>query len=151
MRRITAAIALAFALSACTPAQMAWYSAFHDAGGDAAAAIDATVAQYAAERDAATAGRLCVDWYDYAIEVGFTPEQWAEPISRIMWRESRCNPGAVGPTDDWGIMQIHGPWVGALCSAGIACSRAELLDPSVNLRAAFYVYGVQGWRAWMAY
>jgi hypothetical protein len=48
-------------------------------------------------------------------------------------------------------MQIHGPWVGSLCGAGIACTRSELLDPETNLRAAMFVYGEQGWGAWATY
>jgi soluble lytic murein transglycosylase-like protein len=141
--------ALAITAAACTPSQFLRYVDAVMTGHEAEA--KAAVAIYEAERADATAGRPCAEWYDVALSAGFTADQWREPISRVMHRESMCDPGAVGPTDDWGLMQIHGPWVGSLCGAGIACTRAELLDPETNLRAAMFVYGAQGWGAWTTY
>lgn len=68
----------------------------------------------------------------------------------VIERESRCQPGAVNATsDDWGLTQIHAPiWLDDLCSAAIACSRSDLLDPATNLDAAAYVWAVQGADAW---
>lgn len=152
MKRIAPSVVMAVVLTvltACTPSQFLRYVDAVMSGHEAEA--KAAAAQYEADRDAATAGRSCPEWYDVAISAGFTPDQWKEPISRIMARESHCNPSAIGPTNDWGLMQIHGPWTGALCQAGIACSRQELLDPETNLKAAFFVYGAQGWGAWTTY
>lgn len=79
------------------------------------------------------------------------PEGLLRTMLTLAHRESRCDPTAVGPTDDWGLWQIHGPWVGALCRAQIACTRQELLNPQVNAYAAAYVLGVQGLSAWATY
>jgi len=142
--------ALAITAAACTPSQYLRYVDAVMTGHETDA--KAAVALYEAERADATAGRPCAEWYDVATSAGFNAEQWRYPISTvIMPRESHCNPGAIGPTDDWGLMQIHGSWVRALCGAGIACSRQELLDPETNLKAAFFVYGAQGWGAWSTF
>jgi len=74
-----------------------------------------------------------------------------EAMLFVIERESRCQPGAIGPTDDWGLTQIHAPvWLADLCSAGVACSRWDLLDPGTNLDAAAFVYAAQGPAAWSA-
>jgi Lysozyme like domain len=150
-RRLLGVIgALALLAAACTPSQ---YLRYVDAvmNGHEVEAKAAAV-QYETDRAVSTSGLPCAEWYDVAISAGFTPDQWRYPIaSVIMPRESHCNPSAIGPTDDWGLMQIHGTWVGALCNAGIACSRQELLDPETNLKAAFLVYGAQGWSAWSTF
>lgn len=70
----------------------------------------------------------------------------------VIERESRCQPGAVNSASgDYGLTQIHASlWLPALCRAGIACTRLELLSAGRNLDAARYVFGVQGWAAWAA-
>lgn len=144
---VAAVVIMAGSTAACTPSQFLRYVDAVMNGHEAEA--KAAVADYEATRAEATAGRPCAEFYDVAISAGFTPDDWKYPIAAvIMPRESRCNPSAVGPTDDWGLMQIHGTWVGALCGAGIACSRQELLDPETNLKAAKFVHGAQGWGAW---
>jgi hypothetical protein len=70
-------------------------------------------------------------------------------VDRIAWRESRCRADAWSSSRDAGAMQIHHRWIGwGLCRAGIACRVDELFDLDVNLRAAAYVFAVQGPDAW---
>jgi hypothetical protein len=72
-----------------------------------------------------------------------------ERFDYIIWRESRCNPHVVNHSSgSLGLTQIMPMWVDDLCRAGIACSRADLLDADVNLAAARYVLDVQGIGAW---
>lgn len=41
-------------------------------------------------------------------------KEWdSEIVAALMWRESRCSPFAVSPTNDWGLLQIN-----ATCWAG---------------------------------
>ncbi|HVE28362.1 MAG TPA: transglycosylase SLT domain-containing protein [Sporichthya sp.] len=150
MKRIVATAGLVLALTGCTTSQ---YLRYVDAvmNGHEAEAKEAAL-QYEADRADATEGRPCAEWYDDAISAGFTPTEWRSPISTvIMPRESHCQPEAIGPTDDWGLMQIHGTWVPALCRAGIACNRRDLLDPETNMLAARFVFEAQGWQAWATY
>jgi hypothetical protein len=53
-------------------------------------------------------------------------------------------------TGDAGLTQIHElAWLGRLCAADVACTRADLLDPQINLRAARFVYlTAGGWSPW---
>jgi len=92
------------------------------------------------------AGLPCVQWYDEAIAAGWTDAQWREPVARIMWAESRCNPSAYnGASGVAGLMQIHPLW-----RADSVCD-VDLYDPYLNLRCALHVYDVQGWQAWVTY
>lgn len=92
----------------------------------------------------------CAQWAGADRLAGFTETELPTMLT-LEWRESHCLPWAVGPTDDWGKAQIHGSWIGALCAAQIACTRAELLNPQTNARAARYVFERQGWTAWATY
>lgn len=139
-------ICLAFVvlLTACTPTQLARYWAAKAEGGEVAAQADAAAQEYLAVKAQATAGRPCAEWYDYAIEAGFTPEQWMEPISRIMYRESHCIPTADNPTSSaLGLMQHLRFWAER---CGIPYE--TLVDPATSLRCAFVTYQQQGWGAW---
>lgn len=56
-------------------------------------------------------------------------------MTDIAWRESRCTPGAVSPTSDFGLLQMHRPlndpffW-----RAG--CDPTRALEPACNVSAA---------------
>ncbi len=54
----------------------------------------------------------------------------------ICQAESGGNPNAVGPTNDYGLMQLH---------------NMAILDPSQNIAAAYRKYQLQGWNAWTSY
>ena len=145
MRRITAVIALVLGLSACTPTQYARYLAAIPVIGQETA--DQVAADYFAQKAAAIEGRPCAEWYDLAIEAGFTPEQWREPVSRIMWGESRCNPLADSPISSArGLMQ-HLSWWAPRCGG----TYEDLHDPTFSLRCAYKTYQDQGWGAWSAF
>lgn len=58
-------------------------------------------------------------------------------MSRIMWRESRCQPDATSRTADSGLLQINRVnhrWLSSRLGAKV--DRQWLLDPSNNIRAA---------------
>lgn len=116
-----------FGLSACDPSDLA--RAFY------------------LNRDPATPV-ACRAWVGSTRKAGWSEDQ-IPTVHLLMSRESRCDPLAVNHrSGDWGLMQIHHTWIGALCANGIACSLRDLLQPDVNLAAARYVFRVQGWRAW---
>ena len=89
----------------------------------------------------------CEQWRQLANEVGIDNATFNR-FSPIMWRESRCNPGAVNyRSGDYGLMQIHCAG-GANWCARIGVSRSEMLDPTTNLKAALFVLDHQGMSAW---
>jgi soluble lytic murein transglycosylase-like protein len=69
----------------------------------------------------------------------------------LIWQESRCDPAAVNASSGaLGLAQIMPFWLADLCQAGIACTTDDLLQADLNLDAAVYVFGLQGWSAWSA-
>ena len=73
-------------------------------------------------------------------------------LVRIASCESLHNPRAVGPTDDWGLFQIHGKWVDEWgLPRHVAATREELLNPYRNGLAAAYIYRIQGLDAWVCW
>jgi soluble lytic murein transglycosylase-like protein len=93
----------------------------------------------------------CRDYVDLARSVGF-PKSERGNIRRIMYRESRCRPDAINWADphgaSWGLMQINASNLGYLTRQGIADDRYDLLNPRVNMRAAFALWDLYGWRPW---
>jgi hypothetical protein len=87
----------------------------------------------------------CAQWYDEAIAAGFSDSQWPT-VDRVMYGESRCQPGAVSPAGARGLMQIMPMWADD-CGG----TRADLFSPSFNLACARHVLRVQGWTAWDVY
>jgi hypothetical protein len=83
----------------------------------------------------------CPQWWGLALEVGWPAEQMAT-LDYIMHRESRCDPGAVGPY--WrgkhalGLTQLLG-W---------ACPPDGCLDPRSNLTKALDLWRLSGWHPW---
>ena len=152
MKRLALVLGLVILMSGCTLSQQLQFwaaktqvEATEDPADDAA--LKAGVEAYLATKAAATEGRPCAQWYDYAIEAGFTPEQWMEPVSRIMYRESHCNPNADNPESSaLGLMQHLRFWADR---CGI--SYEALTDPATSLRCAFVTYQQQGWQAWVTY
>jgi len=127
LRRSWAILGAVLALSACTPDLDALVAWVHDR-----------------EAAAAAAGAPCPIYADDLAWRGL-PEHFLAVIER----ESRCQPTAVNAgSGALGLTQIMPLWLDALCAAGIACTRAELLDPLTNLDAAALVYAEQGPGAW---
>lgn len=105
----------------------------------------------------------CGEWYEPAVAIGWPEEEW--PIlSKVLYRESRCQPDAYNGSDpasgSRGLLQINGYWcrpskwteAGWLQDRGVLSACDELYDPVVNLRAGLliWLYGEQkhgcGWR-----
>ena len=91
-------------------------------------------------------GGDCPEYTDLARQAGW-PEPQLPKVTRIMWRESRCDPNARSRTRDTGLMQIndvHLPWL----AADYSITPDMLYDPWWNLVAALAVWHQQGWGAW---
>jgi len=140
MRLRAALVAVCLCLSACTGGQLARWLPWYEA--DPAAAMTAALS-YGEVKAAATDGHPCPEWYDEAIDAGFTPAQWEEPLSRIMNRESRCDPDAHNPSGATGLVQIMPMW--ADDCGGVP---SDLYDPAFNLACALHVLDVSSWQAW---
>lgn len=154
MRRV--ALTLVFALwvplvTACTDSQLARFfaaktavEATEDPADDAA--LRTALDTYGAQKAAATAGRPCPEWYDTAIEAGWTPEEWPT-VARIMRAESNCLPTADnGSSTARGLMQILAMWTD---DCGITYE--QLHDPALNLRCARHIQHVGGWDDWVTW
>lgn len=105
----------------------------------------------------------CGEWHNLAMMIGWPAEEW--PIlSRVLYRESRCNVGSWNRTDtaggSRGLLQINGYWcrpskwsqAGWLQDRGLLGKCEDLFEPETNLRAglAIWLYGEEkhgcGWR-----
>jgi hypothetical protein len=84
----------------------------------------------------------CPQWWGTARSVGW-PEGELPHMDRIMYRESRCQPGALNRSGAAGLMQVMPMWAPA---CGLAVR--QLLEPRSNLACALHVLAVQGWQAW---
>src|SRR4249920_179245 len=101
MRRTLCAFLALFALTACTPEELALANWLN--------------------RDPPTLV-ACREWVGSTRAAGFSEDEIAT-VHQLMIRESRCDPNAVNlRSGDWGLMQIHHTWIGAMCVAGIACT-----------------------------
>lgn len=124
MKRLTCALLGALALTACTPAEISWWTG---------------------EMDQARASGENCPMLSPARQLAGLPDGF----DYIMWRESRCDPHAVNrDSGALGLTQIMPQWLPTLCGVGIACTRSDMLDAHTNLAAAKYVFDVQGWQAW---
>lgn len=99
---------------------------------------------------------VCGEWYDEAISVGWTPEEWKK-LRWIIAREtgSTCDPGVYNGNEatrdrSYGLLQINmrGKLEAdrlARCQLG---SKDELWDPIVNLRCGRVLFELAGWDPW---
>jgi len=67
-------------------------------------------------------------------------------MSRIAYRESRCQPGASNSCCS-GIFQVHRSWIDNVTMCGVF-SRNDLYDPWKNVCAASVIFREQGMSAW---
>jgi len=71
-------------------------------------------------------------------------------MSRIAYRESRCQPAARNRSSSaTGLLQIlasHCPWLAR--QMGTWCTRDRLTDPTFNVQAAAVLWAEQGYGAW---
>lgn len=87
----------------------------------------------------------CGEWHDLAIEVGFAEEDWAT-LSRIIYRESRCQPDAWNGADAGltQINQIHTKWINDM---GMS-HPDDMFNPKSNLHFAYLLHKGSGWKPW---
>lgn len=86
----------------------------------------------------------CGEWHDLAIAVGWPETEWPT-LSRVLYRESRCDPTAFNGSDH-GLTQInkiHREWVESM-----GLTMDDLFDPSVNLAFALDLWESSGWSPW---
>lgn len=102
----------------------------------------------------------CEQALQLALDVGWPADQMAT-LARVLWRESRCNPGPVHNPDDpmggsRGLLQINGFWcepnsnwpTGWLQAHGIVTSCDDLYGSETNLRAGLEIWKNSGWHPW---
>jgi len=102
----------------------------------------------------------CAEYVADAITAGF-PASETQTISRIIMRESGCNPLAFNREDSnggsRGLFQINGIWCnktkawpnGWLQAKGIITSCKDLLDPEQNTISALAIWQhSKGWSPW---
>ena len=147
MRRLIPVLAIVLACTGCTNKQ--WLSYVSAVLDGHRAEADAAALAYEAERAADTAGRPCPEWYDLARSAGFTGAQWREPLSRILFRESRCDPNADNPTSTAsGAAQIV---VGTWRASCPDMPWSMRYDAETNLACAYQVWLRGGWSHWATY
>jgi hypothetical protein len=104
---------------------------------------------------ASAAANSCPKWEPLLAE--HFPAKVVPIMSRIAYRESRCNPGSLSVVrkstgrPDVGLLQIQGSW--ATVTRAV-CKKQDvikaLLDPKCNVKVAGYLYkngGLNHWRA----
>jgi hypothetical protein len=163
LRRLVVTLILSLtALTACTPAQLAHlgldpgapeHQPFLDLP-DAPLHLADRVVWPDGNVSVAPAGSRCPQWYGYAKAAGWQDAEWAT-LDRVMWRESRCQPGAHNPhgrDNSFGLTQLnmraHAGWVGPI----VDWDFNRLFDPATNLRVARVLFErVHGsWSPWRA-
>lgn len=90
----------------------------------------------------------CGEWRELALTEGWSADEW--PIlSRVLYRESRCQPHLISPTKDYGLVQAnrkaHRETVEQMF--GIPFEEA-MLNPVLNLRFGAWLQNVSGWSPW---
>lgn len=94
----------------------------------------------------------CAALMPVAVAAGW-PTAELKKLSRVIWRESRCDPAAyngTGPDDSYGLVQINLKgylWRGRAVLCGLT-ERADLFDPATNLRCALVLWQRSGWSPW---
>lgn len=171
MKRLIPALLGLVAMTGCTNGQISrwldWYHEDPDAavefanrdwvqdslhqrveGQQAASSSSASDDQHDGDEGADNPPRLsgaCSQWSGMALDVGWSQDQWST-LSRIMYRESRCDPGAHNPSGATGLLQIMPGWADD-CGG----SPSDLYGPWFNLSCGLHVLHAQGWSAWSTY
>lgn len=87
----------------------------------------------------------CGEWHNLAISVGWPEEEW-QTLSKIIWRESRCQIDAWNGADAGltQINQIHTKW---LSQMGFS-HPDDMFNPEKNLTFAYRLWEGSGWKPW---
>lgn len=94
----------------------------------------------------------CPQWENMIRKAGLPVSEF----SLIMWRESRCDPRAVGVNkrarNDIGLLQINASWSTLTKRTCRTTKRPEkaLLSPACNLSVARRLYKTSGFTPWKA-
>ena len=101
---------------------------------------------------------VCVEWLPVALRAGWAVED-VPRLLRIMFRESRCLPGACSVSDsgrvcrDWGLMQVNDySWKSTV--RGLGLEMDQMWDPFWNLWFAKWLFDYSegrngdGWVPW---
>lgn len=108
---------------------------------------DTMVAAYEAFVADITEGEPCPQWFQTAMDAGFTPEEWKEPVARIMQAESNCDPFAdSSESTARGLMQILMMWID-----DCRITYEQLHDAFLNLLCARHISIVGGWDDWVTW
>lgn len=107
----------------------------------------------------------CGEYYTLALQAGWPASQWPT-LSKVMYRESRCNTTSFNRSDpnggSRGLIQINGYWCrknkynpnGWLQQKSILSTCNDLFDPMTNLKAGWAMWQYSqdrngcGWRPW---
>jgi hypothetical protein len=96
----------------------------------------------------ASAGGRCVGWE--ALLERYSPGWDVTRMSRIAFRESRCQPDARNRSSSaTGLLQLlasHCRWLAEQMDTW--CTRERLTDPEFNVKAAAVLWDEQGYGAW---
>lgn len=79
----------------------------------------------------------------------WSPGWSVERMSRIMYRESRCQPQVRNPSGSTGLLQImpsNCPYIAK--HLGESCTVAKLKEPTFNVRAAAVLFDYDGYGPW---
>lgn len=98
----------------------------------------------------------CREWEAAAVAVGWKPSNVTR-LSKIMWRESRCDPQAYNGRHrdrSYGLLQINTKvtrridlWSELQRRCGLT-SRDQLFDPVTNLSCGLMLFRAYGWKPW---
>ena len=167
-RVIVGLMGLLMVCSACTPQQVATWKQWHRSDPEAATAfLDtpeytelSTSADVTAQAErtnppdpqpeeptdsgsGSSANRRCVGYE--GLLARYSPGWDVVRMSRIMYRESRCNPGAHNSSGATGLLQILRSHCGWLSSRVGSCN---LTNASYNIRAAAELWRNGGYAHW---
>jgi hypothetical protein len=87
----------------------------------------------------------CEQWHDMAEAVGW-PESQGGVLSYVLYRESKCQPGATGS-----LVCSNGRCgraLGLTQLLGWSCPPNGCYDPWSNLSRAYQLWREQGWHPW---
>lgn len=88
----------------------------------------------------------CGQWYTTARDAGWPADQWPT-VSKVMWRESRCQPDAWNGADA-GLMQINRIHRHYMEPMGMTFP-TSMFDPASNLVYARTLWERAGWEPWI--
>lgn len=102
---------------------------------------------------ASAAANSCSKWEPLLVQ--HFPAKVVPVMSRIAYRESRCNPSSLSVVrtstgrPDVGLLQIQGSWATV---TRLVCKKQDvikaLLNPQCNVKVARYLYDNGGLRHW---